>query len=422
MVAHMKVPEREEASGSEGSTQTRYRKRRTVLILAPLLTLLLIWSGLLVAAGAFKGGPGSRAFGEDFNVYLSAAHILRSGGNPYDRNLVYRTETSLLHSQGLKVYEPRKLVRVGNPPLFFWILGPLTAIPFRLAVLFWVLLMYALAAAGMIGILIHFGWRHRVLPLIVLLSMPMVVHGSLYGEVTSVYFAALGVSLALSRRYPFVSGVVLSLAWLKPPIALPLALLIMLFHTSSTVRAAAGFALTSALGLILTLVTVGGGSLIQWERSLVAFSQDIAAQPGVVSLSGLYMNWTNSPARIALEAIAVAAALILTYMYWRQKRPVYGPHGAAVWLWPIWLLATPYAHYPDEMVLAIPVVALLEPNGMSIGYRIQAAILYLLGLSLWFTPWSVNGVQTAPLIPLLFLLCIALAARRSERAVQPLAA
>src|SRR5579864_677078 len=113
MVAHVKVPQQEDVPGSEGLAGSRQTRRRVIFILAPLLTILFIWSGLLVAVGAFRGGPGSRAFGEDFNVYLSAAHVLRSGGNPYDRNLLYRTEKSLLHAQGLKVYEPRKLIRVG---------------------------------------------------------------------------------------------------------------------------------------------------------------------------------------------------------------------------------------------------------------------------------------------------------------------
>jgi hypothetical protein len=410
MVAHVGIPEQAELPGPEESSESRRARPRAVFILAPLLTVLVIWSGLLVAVGAFKGGPGSHAFGEDFNVYLSAAHVLRSGGNPYDRNLLYRTEKSLLHAQGLKVYEPRKLIRVGNPPLFFWLLGPLTAIPFRLAVTLWVLLMYALAAIGMLGILSYFGWRTRALPLITFLAMPMVVQGSLYGEVTSLYFAALGIALAIGRRYPFAAGVVLTLAWLKPPIALPLALLVMLFHSRLRLRTAAGFAATSVLGLILTLLTVGSGSLGQWVKSLGGFSQDIAGQPGIASLSGLYVGVVSSPVRTVLEAITIAAALAVTLWWWCKKLPVDGPQSAAIWLWPLWLLAAPYAHYPDEMILAVPVVAILGIDAARVGRGAQAVMLYLLGFSLWFTPWSVHGVQTAPLVPLLFVLCLAFSA------------
>src|SRR5581483_12341689 len=107
--------------------------------------------------------------------YLSAAHLTRQDANPYNSRLLVRTETHLLGQQGLRVVEPRLQVRVANPPLFFWLLGPLTALPFRAAVVLWDLSVLASAAAGILGFLAFFGWQRRLLPVLVFLAMPMVV-------------------------------------------------------------------------------------------------------------------------------------------------------------------------------------------------------------------------------------------------------
>jgi hypothetical protein len=176
--------------------------RRKTAVLVPLLTLLMIWVGGLGVAGAFSGGPGNRGFGEDFNVYLSAAQVLKAGGDVHDAPLLFGTEERLIHKEGLKAYELRLLVRVGSPPLFFWLLQPLTERPFRAAVLLWDLLMLALAAIGFLAALRSFGWQRLVLPLFIFLAMPPTLEGVLYGEVTGLYVFSTGVALDLGRRRP----------------------------------------------------------------------------------------------------------------------------------------------------------------------------------------------------------------------------
>jgi hypothetical protein len=159
--------------------------RRKTVVLVPLLTILGIWVTGLAVAGAFSGRPGYRDFGEDFDVYHGAAQVLKTGDDVYDAPLLFATEGRLLHEEGLKVYEPRLLVRVGSPPLFVWLLQPLTSVPLRAAVLFWDLLMLALSAIGFIAALRSQGWRRLVFPLLILLAMPPTLEGVLYGEVTA---------------------------------------------------------------------------------------------------------------------------------------------------------------------------------------------------------------------------------------------
>lgn len=101
------------------ASQQRFR-RATFSVIAPFALLLLFWFGLLITSGAFSKGPGGSAFREDFDVYFSAARLMHIGANPNDDAVLYRTETRTLGAQGLKVVEPRALVRVASPPLFFW--------------------------------------------------------------------------------------------------------------------------------------------------------------------------------------------------------------------------------------------------------------------------------------------------------------
>jgi len=89
------------------------------------------------------------------------------------------------------------------------------------------------------------------------------------------------------------------------------------------------------------------------------------------------------------------------------------------WLWFLWMLATPYAHFIDEIVLVIPVLALIGVNGRHVTRPTSVVVLYLLGLSIWLFSWTPMNVQLlwAPLV--LCGGCFALAAYRSPAEETP---
>ncbi len=366
--------------------------RRKLFVVAPLLTLLAIWVGGLVLVGAISGGPGSRDFGEDFNVYLSAAHVLKSGGNIYDASRVFVTEQTLLHQAGLQVYEPRALVRVASPPLFFWLLQPLTALPLRAAVLCWELFTLALAAIGFLAALRSLGWQRVGLAVLIFLAMPATLEGILYGEVTALYLFSTGIALALAESYPALAGAVLTMAWLKPPVALPVALLVLLFYGSNTRKLFVGFTVATIAELALTLVTTGPSSLEQWMRGLASFSNDMAQQPTLVSLSGVYVALSPVALRSAIEVLSVGLALALTVLWRHRTGPTPTPVMVA-WLWPCWLLLVPYLHFPDEMLLAIPIAVLVGRDGTSVARPLPALVMYVMVFSPWIGLWPVFGLR-----------------------------
>ncbi|GAC1638174.1 MAG: hypothetical protein NVS4B2_27180 [Chloroflexota bacterium] len=360
---------------------------RAYLVIAPLLLLLLLWTWAFYAEGALKGGPSGKAFEADFAMFYGAAQVLKDGGNPYDHQVLLRAERRIMQRQGLRMVERKRwpVVRVGNPPAFLWLLEPLTRFRFQGVAYAWLGLMYGCAALGFIAALRFLGWRRRVLPTIIFLLMPQVVLGSFYGNPVALVFAALTVALVVARSQPLVAGLLLSAAWLKPPVALPLVLLIVLFHSTRKARVTAGFAIATALGLGITLATTGAHSLVWWEHGLTSYSADMAIQPDVASLAGLYVRWAPTSMRLALEALSLAVALALTaHAWWVFRRRDDIPMESVAWLWFVWMLATPYAHYFDEMLLAAPFLVVIGRNGAQITRAPAAVALYLSLFSLIF--------------------------------------
>jgi hypothetical protein len=123
-----------------------------------------------------------------------------------------------------------------------------------------------------------------------------------------------------------------------------------------------GFTVDSVAELAITLGTTGLSSLGHLLHGLVTFSNDTVAQPILVSLSGVYVTLVLVAPRLVIEVLSVELALALTLLWRRRTGPTPLP-ARVVWLWPCWLLVVPYLHYPDEMLLAIPIAGLVGKDG-----------------------------------------------------------
>jgi Glycosyltransferase family 87 len=379
-------------------------RARIYAVIAPFLVLLVLWIYLFYGEGAFKGGPSGKAFGADYTMFVSAAQVLKTGGDPYNPTVLLRTETAWMHRlhRSMIKRSQRSQVRVGNPPLLYWAMEPLTGASFVPAALLSLFGLYLLSAVGFVATLRYFGWRKWILPTFIFLLMPQVVLGAFYGNVMGIVFAAMGLSLALSRRYPAAAGALMCLAWLKPPVALPVVLVLGAFHVQQRTRFATGFTL-GTLGLfVLTLVTSGWNSLGLWVHGLLRYSNDMAIQPDVISLAGLYVRWMPPAPRLVLEALTVLGALALTVYLWKRRPAGQYDFLTVAPLWVVWMLAAPYGHFFDEIVLAIPVAAYLGQNGRRVACRLPGFALYLLFFSLFFISWAPLRVYLLP-IPLVLI-------------------
>lgn len=347
-------------------------------IIGPLLVLLVLWLWLFSAEGAFKGGPSGKAFAADFAMFVGGAQILQDGGNPYDHALLYRTERAYLAQQGLPILSRRAVVRVGNPPLFFWVLAPFVRHSFQPEAYLWMALLYILSATGFLALLRYLGWRRWKLPLFIFLLMPEVALGPFYGNVIGVVFCCIAFALLCLERHPAFSGVLLTAAWLKPPAALPIVLLILLFHAPRPKAVMGGFLGGTALLTVMMVAVTGPTRMLQWLNGMIGYSRDLASSPAIASLTGLYAGNVPTPYRTGIEALSLIIAVVLTALAWHRLRRE-GPVSvfAIGWLWVLWFLATPYAHFFDAILLTIPIAATVGRDGMWATSREGAVALYL---------------------------------------------
>jgi len=384
-------------------------------VLAPLFVLLLLWLWLFRSEGAFQGGPNGRAFEGDFAMFITAAQILKEGGNPYDHNLLFRREKAFLDRLGLPITKDRPVVRVGNPPLLFWAMEPLTQLGFQAAALAWLVLMYALSLVGVLATMAYLGWKQRLLPCLFFALMPQVLLGPFYGNIVCLVFAALGCSLALLKRYPLIAGALCSIALVKPPVALPVVLLILLRHPAQRNRMVAGFVGAVACLSAVTVLALGPHVLGLWLTGMIQYSRDIQSSPDVASLSGLYVRNAGVVLRTSLEIMAIVVALTLTaWWWWRHRAATELPLAG---LCVVWFLAAPYAHFFDEVLLTLPILILIGRDGSRISLRWSSSALYLMFFSICLISAAPFGVQLLPLFLMALLACLVFAA--SDPRYQP---
>jgi hypothetical protein len=116
------------------------------------------------------------------------------------------------------------------------------------------------------------------------------------------------------------------------------------------------------------------------------------------------------PARVVLEAASLALAAAITAWYWKtaNRDRLLARTG---WLWALWLLATPYARFSDEMLLAIPLLAMLRPQDRIRSTRLMAAVLYTTYLSVVVAAWQFGPVSLFPVPLTILAACMFLGSR-----------
>jgi hypothetical protein len=379
--------------------RARWRFPSGFAVVAPLLFLqVALWLFVFGVAGIFHEGPNGKGMGTDFAVFSGAAYALKHGENPYDYRVLYRSERALLTKQHLPVTKNELNVRAGNPPLFYWALEPLTTLPFQRVAIVWIVSLYLLSAVGFLLSLRFLGWKSWLVPTILFLLMPQVVTGCLYGNVHAPIFAAIALCLILADRYPALAGTIAAVGWLKPQLALPLLLLVFLFHAPHRKSFAVGFGAATCGLLALTAATTGFYSLVQWVAGLNSWSKGISREPNIASLSGLYVSWASRPLQLAIATALLGCAVFLTVLAWkRTARATPVPILSVGWLWAAWFLVAPFSHFPDEIVLTLPVLAVLARDAARLSTRLGIATLYLAFFSLVLFPTPLVSVSVVAL-------------------------
>jgi hypothetical protein len=395
---------------AEGTVPADQKSRQTTALLPdrrlmPLALLLGVWVLAFLASSGVRNGPSGKGMAGDLAIFLGAARVAENGGNVYSPAAAYKAERSLLGDQHVAVPAGQSFVRVGNPPLTFWLIRPLSHVPFRLAALAWVLSLYALMALAFLATARFLGWKQPWRPTILFLAMPQTMLAAYYGNLDALVFASVAAAVVLARRYPLLAGAALTTAWLKPQCGLPAVLIVLLFLCPRPRMAAAGFGLASMGTLMLTWLACGSDSIVHWLGALGGYSRDLIAQPDIASFTGLYLHTTAGSLRTAIQVslIAVAASATLTL------RSRSSGESSVDWplvssLFVLWFLVTPFAHFHDEVILAIPLLGLAGYAGGAARSRVVFCLYALLGSLILFPANRFQvDLQSLALLPVLFV-------------------
>jgi arabinofuranan 3-O-arabinosyltransferase len=318
------------------------------------------WRNLGIASGALAAAMfagfdlfqwvvayGSDHFHNDFTFYYAAARIGVTHGwqSIYDLNL----QQSALDAIGSRI-RIAELARYISPPPVAWLALPFTLLPYPFAYVSWSALLLV-ALAGTWSVAAPGAGRLRLIHLVAALAWLPVIYALQLGQPG--LFVALGVagSYALLRsNRQFLSGLALGVIVLKPQLGflLPIALL-----AGGRYRAVAGAAVAIGLLVVASAVNVGPDGIAAYAERL-SFAAEVPVNRQLtlaLVIGGL------AAARLVQGAIAIWA-LALVYRLRKQS-----PEWMFVLAILGGLLATPYLHLDDLVMLGLAVWLYLRISG-----------------------------------------------------------
>jgi len=401
------APSQVRAQGAEGQ---RHATIRRVLRVAAALLVLCFYGEVLTHAPVT---------GQDFRVFYSAAAVIRQGGSPYDTSALVRAEERLFPTRSAAERRDRH----ANP----YIQGPLLALVFVPFLRFPPPVVYdayaaVLLAAAAVALLVMDRVRrdgggvgprtmHRALPL---LLSPVVFLAVLLGQPDPLLLLLFALAWrALQCRHVALASALLVVTCVKPQImAGPIVLLAVLAWRAGSIRPYLSGLLAGAATVIgCCLLLAGPLATGDWLRALITFGgATVYAQVDIAALSTLYLDWLPH----ALVPLAVIGT-VAVWVVWAVSSARRGTSDASATLrWMgqglcLWLLATPYAH-PHDDVLLLPVLWLCATARLATGGRALGA---LFATTWWFLPMTsvlglrlpiVRGLGVVPVILLALIL------------------
>jgi hypothetical protein len=120
----------------------------------------------------------------------------------------------------------------------------------------------------------------------------------------------------VSTRHALGRGLLFSLAFLKPKLAVPSLDLLSLVLVPKPWHFLAGVTARVALLLGASILAVGIDVMTEWVRKVLSVAGNVASQPNIAPLIGIYANWVNPAVRVAIGGSPAVLALTLTALWW----------------------------------------------------------------------------------------------------------
>lgn len=326
------------------------RKFYLVIYCALAVIALSLYSAMMVMP----------ASGYDFHIFYAAAAALQHGGNPYSIHDVFAQEQHL-YPMLLKNHWQRQWIQ-RNP----FVQGPLLLIALLPAIQWspnavypvWFGLLMLMAAASLVVLSRLWPLQHPLRWSFFLLLSPVAFIGPFLGQVDALLLLAFVMSLWCLKRDQFLlAGLVITIGLIKPQIMIgPILILAGIAWRRHKLRPYLCGSAAGIVGLAGITAMIGTPALLTaWLTAIFRFTGgSVYVQDDISSLTSLYLRWM--PHRWdAVVSIGLAAAWCAACIWaWRRIRSTVDEQW---WLNAAlvgWLLATPYAHPHDDILLLPP--------------------------------------------------------------------
>lgn len=359
--------------------------------------------GLGITALVHLIPPRPYGIADDFRVFYAAATLLARGRSPYSAGALRATEQVVWHYGHLQA----NLDLYAYLPVTASLLEPLAKLPFWVAYT-----LYTVVGLGVAGLVISLvardlGWRHdRILVGAVIASWVGLL-GALSGNLDLLLLASIGGGMLLSwRGHPLAAGLVTGVIWVKPDVAWPAPVFLILAlwpQRELVLRYAAGFALVT-IGCLL----IGVGRMGEWWAAVVQFGHTIAG--GQYDLAGLPAlaaaaprSWGLHPGLLqpgTLTVLALGLLAMLGLALWMLASPDWSRVtlvGRVTWAvalgMGIWLIVTPYAHTNDDLLLVFLLMLTVgrdarRVHGLGLWLSLAVITVMLLVWPAGVVPWE----------------------------------
>lgn len=309
----------------------------------------------------------------DYGRYVTAAHFLLQGRNPYNQLALVRAEQAYTHLS--VVHAAATSDGFVLLPFVMWPVLLLVNLPFWSSYVV-VVVFATVSFGGSVSLIARaLGWRRPWLAAALACVAWIFVWGRLIGQLDFILPVSLvATCFLLARKHNYLAGLALTGIWVEPELTwmAGVALIVMLLSDHRALKQALiGFVGASAV-LFGISALVPHGILLDWARGGFIFlhregshEYDLLGLPGLIQVldpSNYRLYAVTAVPTVVIAALGVVTA-VGSAVWMRGSKAIAGMPVVEATLWRIflpvgiWLLFTPYGH-PNNAIILIPLVVL----------------------------------------------------------------
>lgn len=297
-----------------------------------------------------------------------------------------------------------------NPPFYLFLLWPLHWLPREAALVLWYALQLALWVAVLASQPVRRLWPHlsagprlHYMAFALVISFPFILITVFAGQIALLIAASLLAGMALLPTRPLLAGAVLSVACIKPQLAVLIPFMLL---AGKDFRACAAFA--GAVLLLCAASTFAWGADI-WTEYLHALTHGFSEgsplngseipvkfRPLLLSIYGA-ARMLGAGKSFALMTQLLMSIMTIAAIFWATRRAEYGDRLSIFFLSSFFISG--YVMFYDTVILSAAVLLRLErmeQYGASLAERLRIVLLAL--LCLITTPFALRGIPAATFI------------------------